>query len=74
MLTLKGIYENGKVTLEKNLRLNKKVKVLVTFIGEETDNREAEHKKTKKLPDTFYEPVKVDAYKIFDRDEIYRNG
>ncbi len=37
MLALKGIYENGIVTLEKPLKTDKKMEVIVTFLEEEND-------------------------------------
>ncbi len=35
MIALNGIYENGAVWFEKPLPLNKKMKVIVTFVDEE---------------------------------------
>ena len=41
MLTLKGIYENGIVRLEKPPQSDGKIKVIVTFLEEDTSSKKA---------------------------------
>ena len=39
MLTLKGTYENGVVTLEKPLKSDRKMPVIVTFLDEDQQQK-----------------------------------
>ena len=36
-------------------------------------NNKTKQNKTKHLPETFYSPIKVNNFQIFNRDEIYSN-
>lgn len=38
------------------------------------DNQEVKKKPSSKLPDEFYNPIKVDRIIKFDRDEIYSSS
>ncbi|MDF2430925.1 MAG: hypothetical protein JWP44_556 [Mucilaginibacter sp.] len=40
MIQVSGTYNNGNITLDKAIIINKPVKVLVTFIDEEIDKKE----------------------------------
>ena len=45
MLTVRGIYKNGKIKLEESLSFNKVIRVIVTFLDEEKEK----NTKSKKL-------------------------
>ncbi len=50
MLSIKGIYENGIVKLDKPINVNKPLKVIITFIDEEIQiNYQVIDKKEEKL-------------------------
>ena len=37
MIQVSGTYNNGNITLDKTMAINKPVKVIVTFVDEETE-------------------------------------
>ncbi len=44
MIELKGVFENGRIEFEKPVKINKRMKVIVTFIDEDIENVEGKIK------------------------------
>ncbi len=38
MIELKGVFENGRIEFEKPVKINKRIKVIVTFIDEDFES------------------------------------
>jgi len=73
MIAVKGIYENGVIKLNKRVKTDKPVKVIVTFMEDEVQLEQQLNKNSSKLPETFYIPIEAVEYISYNRDEIYED-
>ena len=66
----------GYMNFDLSLLKDKEVKELMSFYNyllfkSGQNIEQIQKKQIKKLPETFYKPIKVEAFTKFDRDEIY---